>query len=283
MKIYVSADMEGVSGITHPAQCRPNHPDYGRFRRLMTEEVNAAVAGAVEAGATEVLVNDGHLTMTNVTIEDLHPAASLISGTNKLLGQMEGIDESFDGVFFVGYHQGDGQGDGVINHTHLSVALRSVRINGELADEAYINAGVAGAFGVPVALLTGDDLVCARAGERFEGITVARTKRAIDRLTAENRPVQVVRELICEKAAAATRRLAAAEGPVAAPEGPIRFEMEFRSTSAAQICLLFGGVERVSPTAVTFERDTYLEAVRQYWGLAILGHASHDGVFGRGY
>jgi D-amino peptidase len=283
MKIYISADMEGVSGITHPAQCRPNHPDYGRFRRLMTHEVNAAVAGALDGGATEVVVNDGHLTMTNLLIEELHPRAALISGSNKLLGQMEGIDASFDGVFFVGYHQGDSQGDGVINHTHLSVALRSVRIDGKLADEAAINARVAACFGVPVALLSGDDQVCASAAERFPGIELAQTKRAIDRLTAENRPVEATRALISERAASAVRKLAAGSLQRAADEGPVRFDMEFRSTSAAQICLLIPGVERRSPLEVSFERGSYLEAVRLYWGLAILGFAAHDGVFGRGY
>src|SRR5262245_16833044 len=151
MRIYISVDMEGVCGITHLAQCRPSHPDYGRFRRLMTEEVNAAVAGAVDAGATDVLVNDSHFTMTNVVIEELHPAASLISGTNKPFCQMEGLDKSFDGVFFIGYHEGDGEGDGVVNHTLMSATIRCVRVNDLVVDEAMINARVAGSHGVPVA------------------------------------------------------------------------------------------------------------------------------------
>jgi D-amino peptidase len=158
-----------------------------------------------------------------------------------------------------------------------------VRIDGELADEAAINAGVAACFGVPVALLTGDDQVCASAAERFPGIETALTKRAIDRLAAESRPVEATRALIAERAASAVRKLAA--GGLARPtnEGPARFDMEFRSTSAAQICLLFPGVERRSPLEVSFEQPSYLDAVRQYWGLAILGLSAHDGVFGRGY
>jgi len=283
VRIYLSADMEGVCGVTHPAQCRPNHADYSRFRRLMTEEVNAAVAGAVKGGATEVLVNDAHLTMTNLLIEDLHPAATLVSGANKLLGQMEGIDASFAGVFFVGYHEGDGQGDGVINHTLMSTALRAVRVDGELADEAVLNARLAACYGVPALLLTGDDRVCAHAASAFPGIEVAQVKRAIDRLSAEHSPVGVARGLITERAAAATRK--AASGPPRQPasDAPARFDVEFRSTSGAQICTLFPGVTREGPCSISFERPSYLEAFRQFWGLAILALAATDGVFGRGY
>ena len=178
-----------------------------RFRRLLTEEINAAVGGALDAGATEVLVNDAHFTMTNILVEELHPGASLISGSNKLLCQMEGLDDSFEGVFFVGYHEGDGQGDGVINHTLMSAAIRRVRIDGAVADEAMINARVAGCFGVPVALLTGDDRVCTAATAAFRGIEVAPVKRAIDRLSAEHSPVEAARDLIRERATAAVGNL----------------------------------------------------------------------------
>jgi D-amino peptidase len=283
MKIFISADMEGVSGITHPAQCRPNHADYPRFRRLMTQEVNAAVAGAVEAGATEVVVNDGHLTMTNLVIEEMHPAAALISGSNKLHGQMDGLDDTFDGVFFVGYHEGDGLGDGLINHTLSSLVLRAVHVNDDLVDEAGINARMAAAYGVPVLLLTGDDRVCTRAKAEFPGIEVAAVKRAIDRLAAESLSVESARALIAEKAAAAVRNAAGTAPFAGVDSGPTRFQLEFRSTSAAQICTLFPGIERRDPRTVAFERPTYVEAFRQFWGLVVLGLAAHDGIFGRGY
>jgi D-amino peptidase len=282
MRIYVSADMEGVSGVTHPAQCRPSHPDYGRFRRLLTQEVNAAVAGALDGGATHVVVNDAHFTMTNIVIEELHPAARLVSGSNKLLCQMEGLDETFDGVFFVGYHEGDGEGDGVINHTLMSAALRRVRIDGEVVDEALINARVAGCFGVPVVLLTGDDRVCANAEAKLPGVQVAAVKRAIDRLSAEHSSVESARELIRARAAAAVGALGdGGPKPLDAPQ-PVRFELEFRSTSAANICMLLPGVERVGPCQVAFEHASFLDAYRHFWGLAILGLSAQDGVFGLG-
>lgn len=282
MKIYISADMEGVAGITHPAQTRPNHPDYGRFRRLLTQEVNAAIEGALDAGATEVLVNDAHFTMTNIVIEELHAKASLVSGSNKLLCQMEGLDESFDGVFFVGYHEGDGDGDGVVNHTLMSAAIRQVRIDDQVVDEAAINARVASCFGVPVALLTGDDRVCAAAEAAVPGIEVAPVKRAIDRLSAESRSVESARELIRQHAAAAVK--AVADGgvePLAVPRGA-RFEVEFRSTSAANICSLIPETERLGPREVAFRHESFLDAYRHFWGLAILGLSAQDGVFGLG-
>lgn len=282
MKIYVSADMEGVSGVTHPAQCRPSHPDYGRFRRLLTEEVNAAVAGAVDAGATEVVVNDAHFTMTNLVLEELHPAAALVSGSNKLLCQMEGLDETFDGVFFVGYHEGDGLGDGVVNHTLMSAAIRSVRVDGAVADEALVNAKVAGCFGVPVALLTGDDRVCAAAAEAFPGIEVAPVKQALDRLSARHSSVSEARRLIRERAAAAVGRLRDDPPAPLDPGGPVRFEVEFRSTSAAHLCTVFPGVERTGPCTIAFEHDSFLDAYRHFWGLSIVGLASQDGIFGTG-
>lgn len=283
MKIFISADMEGVTGVTHPAQCRPDHRDYGRFRRLMTQEVNAAVAGAVRAGATEAVVNDGHLTMTNLLIEELHPAAALISGSNKMLGQMDGIDETFDGLMFVGYHEGDSQGDGVINHTLASLVIRSVHVNGTLVDEAAINARVAATFGVPALMLAGDDRVCVNATAALPGIEVAPVKRALDRLSAQHVPVEAAQRLIEEKAFDAVSKLKAGGPPPLVETGSARFELDFRSTSAAQICTLFPGVERDGPSQISFERPSYLEAFRQFWGLVILALAAHDGVFGRGY
>jgi D-amino peptidase len=282
VKIFISADMEGVAGITHPGQCRPSHPDYGRFRRLMTMEVNAAVEGAVEGGATEVLVNDSHFTMTNILIEELHPAASLVSGTNKLLCQMEGLDDSFAGVFFVGYHEGDGEGDGVINHTLMSATIRQVRVNGRLVDEAALNAYVSGDFGVPVALVTGDDRVCAAAAARLPGVCTAPVKRAIDRLSAAHDHVERARARIREQAAAAVARLRGGELQPVPLAGPIRFEVEFRATSGANMCTLFPGVTRIGPREIAFEHASVVDAYRHFWGLGIVAMAVQDGVFGLG-
>jgi D-amino peptidase len=278
MKVYISADMEGVCGITHPLQCRPSHPDYARFRRLFTEEVNAAVASALQGGITEVVVNDSHLNMTNLLIEHLHPAASLISGTNKDLCQLEGLDESFAGVFFVGYHEGDGDGDGVVNHTLMSATIRRVRLNDVAVSEATLNAHVAASFGVPVALVTGDDRICASATAGFPGVEVVTVKRAIDRVAAESRSVADARAQITQGAAAAAEKLSRRELTVRDLDGPVTIAVEFRSTSSAHMCALFPGVDRISPTEITFQHASVVDAYRHFWGLSIVAAATQNGV-----
>jgi D-amino peptidase len=274
--------MEGVAGVTHPAQCRPSHPDYPRFRRLMTEEINAAIAGAMDGGATEVAVNDSHFTMTNIVIEELHPLATLVSGSNKLLCQMEALDESYDGVFFVGYHEGDGDGDGVVNHTLMSATIRRVRINGVTVDEAMINARVAGSFGVPVAMVTGDDRVCDAAAAALPGIEIAPVKRAIDRLSAAHRSIEAARQTIRERATEAVAKLGRGEIAPLAVDEPVRFDLEFRTTSSANMCTLFPGVARTGPREIRFEHDSFVQAYRHFWGLGIVAAAVQDGVFGLG-
>lgn len=281
MRVFISADMEGVCGITHGAQCRPTHSDYSRFRKLLTEEVNAAAQGALAGGASEIVVNDSHYMMTNLLVEDLDPSVSLISGSNKLLAQMEGIDETFGCVFFVGYHEGDGEGDGVINHTLMSSTIRRVRLNGELVDEALINAAVAADFGVPVALVTGDDRVCEFVSTRIPTVESAPVKRPTDRLSAQHLPIQAARALIRERAETAVRN-ASGGLPHQKLARPVRFDVEFRSTSSANMCTLFPGVARTGPTSISIERPSAVEAYKFFWGLGIVGMAVQDGVFGSG-
>ena len=162
MKVLISADMEGVTGVTCPDDCEPGHSRWERCRGLLTGDVNAAVAGFAEAGAEEIVVNEAHADMRNLLIDQLDPRATLLIGTHKPLGMMEGIDRSPDLVAFVGYHTGAGE-PGVLAHTYLPNSITSVRINGETASEGRMNALLAAEYGVPVALVTGDDLTCADA------------------------------------------------------------------------------------------------------------------------
>lgn len=282
MKVFISADMEGVCGVTHRAQCTFGHPDYPRFRRLLTEEVNAAAEGALAAGGTEVVVNDSHAMMTNLLIEKLHPEVSLIAGSNKPLCQMQGIDESFGCVFFIGYHQGDGQGDGIINHTLMSSTIREVRLNGEIVDEALINAAVAADFGVPVALITGDQQVCGAVAAQLPGIETAAVKQAIDRLSAHHLPLAQARTLIRERAHAAVKRAGTSPLPVFAITRPVTLDVEFRSSSCANMCGCFRDVARTGPCSLRIERETMADAYRLFWGVGIVGMAVLHGVFGSG-
>ena len=148
MKIYISADMEGITGVVTWDETEMGKHDYDRFRRIMTDEVNAAVEGALEGGATEVLVNDSHDCMRNILIERLHPKAKLLSGASKRLSMMEGIDSSFDGVFLVGYHSPAGTLASVLDHTYSSRTHR-VWINEQETPEFAIFGAVAGYYGYP--------------------------------------------------------------------------------------------------------------------------------------
>src|SRR5256712_9311550 len=173
--------MEGIAGVAAAKQVQPDQKEYERFRRLMTQEANAAVEGALAGGGREVVVSDGHGPMTNILVEELHQDARLLSGSNRLLCQMEGIDQTFAAVFFIGYHQREGGGDGILNHTLLGRIVQEGRLNGEPADEAAINGGLAGGFGVPLALVSCGTAGFAPARRRLPGALVAPVKEGLER------------------------------------------------------------------------------------------------------
>lgn len=280
MRIFISADMEGISGVAVGAHVQPGHAEYQRMRRLMTADVNAAVQGALDAGAEHVVVSDGHGPMTNLLIEELHPAADLISGSNRLLCQMEGIDDpaGFDAVFLVGYHQREGGGDGILNHTLMGRLVYEVRLNGEPVDEAAINGAIAGAFGVPVALVTGDDAVCADAESRFEGVLTAPVKQALDRVTARSLGLERARALIQGRAGAAVEAVRRRQVQPYRVEPPVTFEVDFKRTACARACTLFPGVERRGPRTVAVTAGDVVMAFKQFWGCLVLGLASEEGL-----
>ena len=156
-KIYISADLEGVVGAVTGEQLGPGGFEYNRFREFMTGEVNAAIKAARAAGATEILVADSHGNGQNLLIEKLPKDVKLIRSWPRPLGMMEGIDSSFDGVIFTGYHSSTDNMDGVRAHTFSSARLTSVKVNGKVMSEGSWNAAVAGEFGVPVIMIAGDD------------------------------------------------------------------------------------------------------------------------------
>ena len=190
MRVYISVDMEGVAGVVHEDQTDPIDPrhagDYNRFRRLMTGEANAAIEGAVAAGAGTVLVNDSHWLMRNLLAEDLHPAAELLSGGPKLRSMVEGVEAGFDAALFIGYHARAGAQHAIIDHTYTS-RVYEARLNGQPVGELAINAAMAGTYGVPVAMVSGDQALAAEArallGEAVETVVV---KHAVGRFSARS-------------------------------------------------------------------------------------------------
>ena len=179
MKTFISVDMEGVSGITDPEDVLPDGADYQRGRVFMTGDANAAILGAYDGGADEVLVNDSHWIMRNLLLEQLDPRARTIKGLHKSLCMVQGLDPSYDGAVFVGYHACAGTEGGVLNHTLLGKEIQNVYLNGEPTGETRLNAAYAGHFGVPVLVVAGDAAVCAEAERFLDGtVTVAARERA---------------------------------------------------------------------------------------------------------
>jgi len=251
MKIYISADMEGTAGVTDRDQVSPGTADYARFRRLMTEEVNAAVLGALEAGAKEIVVNDSHGSMRNLLIEELHPQAQLVSGRPKPHGMMQGIDTSFDAVFFTGYHAAAGTQNGVLDHTYRGTTVRQIKLGNLVVGEAALNAALAGHFKVPVALVTGDATAVAQTKKLLTHVEAVAVKEPIGRVAARSHPPVEARRRIKEGATRALRRVKDLK-PLAIPR-PVNLELDWITTAMADQCMMIPGMVRLNPRAVAYK------------------------------
>jgi D-amino peptidase len=267
MRVYISVDMEGVAGVVHEDQTDPNDPrhaaEYNRMRRLMTAEANAAVDGALRAGATSVLVNDSHWDMRNILPEELHPAAELLAGNPKRLSMMEGVDQSVDVALCVGYHARGGAPQAVIDHTYTS-RVHEVRLNGRPVGELAINAALAGTWGVPVAMVSGDQALAAEARELLgPAVETVVVKHAVGRFAARSLSPSEARRRIRDGAATA---LARRHAPLVLPP-PIRLEVEFALTQMADMAELAPGSVRTGGRTVEFLHDDYREVFRAWRAL----------------
>lgn len=234
MKILIATDMEGITGVTTWDQVTPGHAEYARFRKLMTQDVNAAIRGAFDAGAQEVIVADGHWNGSNILIEELDPRARLNTGSPSPFSMMQGIVESIDGVMFVGYHARNGSPHAILDHTWSSRTVANVWLNDILTGEYGLNAAVAGHFGAPVIMVSGDQTACAQVTELLGDMETAVVKQAASRFAAECLAPDVTREIICLSAERAVERLA--QGDVPEPfvlETPITVTVEFFTSDMA--------------------------------------------------
>lgn len=183
MKLFLSVDMEGISGIVDNTYINPDAGvNYQRGRQFMTDDANAVIEAAFEAGATEILVADSHNTMNNILWESLHPKAKLLAGSPRNYSMVHGLDDTFDAALFIGYHTRQGV-PGVLSHT-MSGVIRNLYINGRVVGEFGFNAAYAGVYQVPVIMVSGDDLVAEEAKELIPGIATAVVKKAISRTAA---------------------------------------------------------------------------------------------------
>ncbi len=264
MRVYISVDMEGVAGIAHEDQTDPTDPrhaaEYARACRLMTGEANAAIEGALAAGATAVLVNDSHWLMRNLIADELHEAAELISGGPKVHSMVEGIDGGFDAAMFIGYHGRAGTANAVIDHTYTDRVFE-VRVNGTAFGELGLNAALAGTFGVPVVLISGDRAVADEAsallGDQIEAVVV---KEGLGRFSARSVAPAVARRRIHD---GAKRALAHRRAPFTVTS-PVTFSVDFAKTQMAEMALLIPGSRRTAGRTVEYTHDDYREAFRAW-------------------
>jgi D-amino peptidase len=255
-KIFISADMEGISGISGSDQLSATGAEYGRSRKMMADDVNAAIRGARSGGATTIVVNDSHGSMRNLRLEDLEQGVHLISHSFKRSGMMEGLDDSFDAAIFIGYHAKAGHPGGLFAHTGSGV-VRDVRVNGRSLGEGGLNTMVAAWYGVPVALVTGDDVAVKQVAEVATNAKLVAVKRAINPRAVELRPFKDVHAEI---------ERAAAEGVRGAKKFPPRrdasykVEVQFNEVAIPEVAESLPGMQRPAPDTISFTAETMPKA-----------------------
>lgn len=258
LKVYVSVDMEGVVGTVTSDQLGPGGFEYERFREFMTREALAAVGAAKEAGATEILVSDSHGNGENLLIEKLPPDVRVVRSWPRRQQMMAGIDASFDAAIFIGYHASTANPRGVRAHTFSSARLSRVALNGREMTEGSWNAAIAGHFGVPVVMMSGDDAAIEEVRALVGPIEAAETKRSLGFHSAITLTPEASYALIAEKVKAGLRRRGEMKPFVLAP--PVVLDIGFKNYMPAEVLAYLRGVERTGSRSVRFEARDVLEA-----------------------
>ncbi len=256
-KIYISADMEGVVGVVTGDQLGPSGFEYQRFRGFMTQEVNTAIEAAFEGGATEVVVSDSHGNGENLLLEQLPDNVVVIRSWPRPLSMMEGIDASFDGVIFLGYHTSTTNTRGVRAHTLSSARLTAVRLNGQAMAEAGINAAIAGHFGVPIILVTGDDAIVEETTALLGDVEGAVVKWALGFHSAKTLTPEAAYAVIREKAKAAMARIQ--DFKPYRLDGPIQLEVSFKNDRPVEVLAYLPIVERIDAHTIRFVGKDMIE------------------------
>lgn len=256
LKVYISADMEGITGVVTPEQLGPDGFEYQKAREWMTGEVLAAIQGAREAGATEIVVSDSHGNGQNLLIDELPPDITVIRSWPRPLMMMEGIDSTFDAAVFIGYHAATTNLRGVRAHTISSARLTAVALNGTAVPESGICAAIAGHFGVPVVAISGDDVAVAEATAMIDGIEGAVVKRAISYHAAATMTPAAGQQLIRERVRAGVQHRAAVR-PMTL-RTPITLDVSFKSYRPAEMLAWLPIVERRDAHTIRYVGDDML-------------------------
>jgi len=257
LKIYISADMEGVAGVVTADQLLPQGFEYGRFREFMTNEVNAACEGAFAAGATEIVISDSHGNGENLLVEKLPKNVTLVRAFPRHLGMMAGIDESFDGAMFIGYHASTSNSQGVRAHTISSARLADVRLNGVSVTEGAMNAAIAGHFGVAVIMMSGDDAAVKEVSDAVGPIEGAVVKWAYGFHSARTLTPEIACDLIRDRAKKAVSRIK--DFKAYKLKTPVELDVRFKNYRPAEVLAYLPIVRRMDSHTVRFVGKNMIE------------------------
>jgi D-amino peptidase len=257
MKIYISADMEGVVGVVTNEQLGPQGFEYQRFREFMTQEVNAAIEAAFAAGATEIVVSDSHGNGQNLLIEKLPRNVLLVRSWPRPLMMMQGIDETFAGAIFIGYHSGTTNPQGVRAHTISSARLADVQLQGVSVSEAGLNAAIAGHFNVPVIMVSGDDVVVKETTALLGDVEGAVVKWASGFHSAQTLMPKASYQLIREKVKKAISRIK--QFKPYKLKAPIRLDVRFKNYRPSELLAYLSIVERTDAHSIRFTGKDMIE------------------------
>lgn len=259
MKLYLSVDMEGITGLPDYTYVDASEKNYERARRIMTEETNHVIEAAFAAGCQEVLVNDSHSKMNNILINELHPEATLITGDIKPLSMMQGIDATYTGAMFIGYHASAPK-FGVMSHSMIH-AVRNMYINDHVVGEMGLNAYVAGHYGVPLLLVTGDDQACLEAKELVPNVSTVAVKQSISRSAVKSLTPKKAGDMLAKEVKAVLAQVDQIQ-PLTPPKRPV-LTIEFNNHGQAEWAHLMPGTKlEDNTTRVSFQAEDMPEAIR---------------------
>jgi D-amino peptidase len=262
LRVLISADMEGISGVVNWDQVTPGHPEYERFRHIMTADVNAAIKGTIQTGADDIVVTDGHYDGTNILIEELDPRARLNCGSPAPLSMVQGVDVGVTAAMFVGYHARGGSANAVLDHTWSSKVI-NLWLNGKPMGELALNAAVCGNYDVPVIMVTGDQVVTTEANELIPNVEVATIKQSRGRMAAECLSLEVSHQKIREAAARAISRLRAEMAPAPIKvEPPVIVTVEWSLSVMADRVAVLPGVTRLDAKRIQYTAEDIIGAYR---------------------
>lgn len=271
LKVFISADMEGVAGAVSPEQLGPSGFEYQRFREFMTAEVNAAIEGARAAGATDIVVGDSHGNMQNLLIDRLPADVTVIRGGGRPLGMIHGIDSTFHAIAFIGYHSATTNVEGVRAHTFSSARYTAVELNGQPLAESTFNAALAGHFGVSVIAISGDDAAVRELHQIVPNAAGAVVKEAIGFHAAATRTPEAAQALIREAVRTGLDRRA--EITPFSMAGPYQLEVTFKNYRASEILAYLPIVERPTAHSIRYSAATLPDIARF---LAFIGTFTPD-------